>query len=66
MQETRRYQPAEIEALTHAVLTDGFCVLPQHFAPSVLETWREAFAPLLQQHIAQNRQRENRGAQRYM
>lgn len=65
MQETRRYQPAEIEALTHAVLTDGFCVLPQHFALSVLDAWREAFAPLLEQHIAQNSQRENRGVQRY-
>lgn len=62
---TRRYSDQEIEALTQAVLTDGFCILRGHFALEALEPWREAFKPLLEDHIQREGDLQNRGAARY-
>jgi len=60
-----RYTKAEIGAFVQAVLTDGFCVLPDHFDRSKLASWGEAFAPLLQRHVQQEGSLQNRGAERY-
>jgi ectoine hydroxylase-related dioxygenase (phytanoyl-CoA dioxygenase family) len=60
-----RYNYSEIEAFTEQALTDGFCVLPEHFSIDKLKLWREAFAPLLEKHIAREGHLQNRGAGRY-
>ncbi|HWT03768.1 MAG TPA: phytanoyl-CoA dioxygenase family protein [Pyrinomonadaceae bacterium] len=60
-----RYSQTEIESFTHAALTDGFCILPDHFPRATLERWREAFSPLLETHIAREGHLENRGPARY-
>lgn len=60
-----RYSQTEIEAFTQTVLTDGFCILREHFPRATLDVWREAFAPLLETHIAREGHLENRGPARY-
>ncbi len=60
-----RYSKSEIEAFTEEVLEDGFCILPGHFPRGVLDGWREAFAPLLEDHIAREGELQNRGPGRY-
>jgi ectoine hydroxylase-related dioxygenase (phytanoyl-CoA dioxygenase family) len=60
-----RYNEAEIEAFTRQVLSDGYCVLPEHFSSETLSVWREAFAPLLETHIAREGQLQNRGPGRF-
>ena len=60
-----RYTRAEIEQFTQSVLTDGFCLLREHFDPAKLGAWREAFAPLLEAHIAREGHLQNRGPGRY-
>ena len=60
-----RYSQTEIEAFTRAVLADGFCLLRGHFPRATLERWREAFAPLLETHIAREGHLKNRGPARY-
>jgi hypothetical protein len=60
-----RYTPQQREAFAQKALTDGYCVLPQHFSPSILNAWREAFAPLLEGHIAREGHLPNRGPKRY-
>ncbi|MDT5063089.1 MAG: hypothetical protein QOH63_3548 [Acidobacteriota bacterium] len=59
------YSNSEIKALAQAVLDDGFCVLPEHFSRETMAVWREAFAPLLAQHIEREGHRQNRGPARY-
>jgi hypothetical protein len=60
-----RYSQTEIEAFTHTVLTDGFCILRDHFGRATLEHWREAFTPLLERHIEREGHLKNRGPARY-
>ena len=48
---TTRYNKQRIESFAQSVLKDGHCVLPNHFSPATLKAWREAFAPLLEDHI---------------
>lgn len=60
-----RYNKAEIEQFTHQALTDSFCVLPGHFPREKMLRWREAFEPLLWEHIEREGQLQNRGANRY-
>jgi hypothetical protein len=60
-----RYTQAEHDCFAEAVLRDGFCVLPSHFPPETLTAWRTAFAPLLEEHIAREGHRRNRGTARY-
>jgi hypothetical protein len=60
-----RYSEAEREGLAGAVLADGFCVLPGHFDRALVESWREAFAPLLARHIEREGELRNRGPARY-
>ena len=61
----RRYTQAEIEAYTQQALTDGYCVLPEHFSKETLKTWNEAFTLLLEAHIAREGHLQNRGPGRY-
>lgn len=60
-----RYTPAELDGFAAAVRKDGFCVLPAHFAPAALVSWRQAFTPRLQAHIAREGHLQNRGPARY-
>lgn len=60
-----RYSAAEIENFAGAVLRDGFCILPGHFAKETLNAWRAAFTPLLEKHMAREGHLRNRGAARY-
>jgi hypothetical protein len=61
----RRYSEQEIESFTNSVLEDGYYVLRDHFSKETLSVWREAFAPLLEDHIAHEGQLQNRGPARY-
>ena len=60
-----RYRESEIEEFTQGVLSDGFCMLREHFAKETLRAWREAFTPLLDAHIAREGHLQNRGPGRY-
>ena len=62
---TKRYNHQQIESFAQAVLNDGYCVLPNHFSPVTLNSWREAFTPLLEDHIAREGKLRNRGSARY-
>jgi hypothetical protein len=61
----RRYSEAEIDALTKQVLDDSFCILRGHFSIDTLNRWRDAFAPLLETHIARQGHLFNRGPGRF-
>lgn len=60
-----RYAQHEIEQFTHAALTDGFCILPEHFSAEKLKVWYERFLPLLDRHIEREGELKNRGTARY-
>jgi ectoine hydroxylase-related dioxygenase (phytanoyl-CoA dioxygenase family) len=60
-----RYRQSEIESFAQEALSDGFCVLREHFPKGVLNNWREAFWPLLKDHLAREGHLQNRGAARY-
>jgi hypothetical protein len=55
------YNELEIKSFSQTVLNDGFCVLPNYFSPATLNAWREAFAPLLNNHIEREGNLQNRG-----
>ena len=60
-----RYDCTEIKQFAQSVITDGFCVLPEHFSPERLDHWRQSFLPLLERHIAHEGHLQNRGPSRY-
>jgi ectoine hydroxylase-related dioxygenase (phytanoyl-CoA dioxygenase family) len=60
-----RYSKSEIEQFTHEALTDGFCLLRQHFPREKMQRWLEVFLPLLETHIEREGELQNRGAARY-
>jgi ectoine hydroxylase-related dioxygenase (phytanoyl-CoA dioxygenase family) len=60
-----RYQQQEIERFTEEFHRDGFCLLRDHFPKEKIALWRERFAPLLEDHIAREGNRKNRGTERY-
>ena len=62
---TNRYNNQEIESFAQSVLKDGYCVVPNHFCPVTLNSWCEAFAPMLSDHIVREGKLQNRGAARY-
>lgn len=63
--KTDRYSKPGIESLTEAALRDGFCILRNHFSKAKIDEWREAFMPLLHEHIEREGQLRNRGPARY-
>jgi hypothetical protein len=65
LQMTRRYSDPQIQEFTQAALKDGFCILRDHFSLEVLEAWRAAFNPLLEDHIQREGTLQNRGSARY-
>jgi len=65
MMITHRYNKQQIESFAQSVLNDGHCVLPNHLSPATLNSWREAFAPLLEEHIEREGKLRNRGPNRY-
>ncbi|GAB4200835.1 MAG: hypothetical protein Fur006_52730 [Coleofasciculaceae cyanobacterium] len=62
---TNRCNNQQIESFAQAVLNDGHCVLPNHFSRATLNAWRNAFVPLLEEHIAREGKLRNRGPNRY-
>jgi len=60
-----RYNQPQLESFAKAVLRDGYCVLRDHFSPATLDTWRQAFTPLLEDHVAREGKLQNRGSARY-
>jgi ectoine hydroxylase-related dioxygenase (phytanoyl-CoA dioxygenase family) len=60
-----RYSQTEIESFVEETLREGYCVLRGHFPKDTLNRWYEAFAPLLEAHIAREGHLQNRGAERY-
>ncbi|MFN2532809.1 MAG: hypothetical protein ABR555_16080, partial [Pyrinomonadaceae bacterium] len=60
-----RYDHTQIKNFEELVITDGFCVLPEHFSPDTLHCWRQNFLPLLERHVAREGQLKNRGPSRY-
>jgi len=60
-----RYNQSQLESFAKAVLRDGYCVLRDHFSPATLDTWRQAFTPLLEDHVAREGKLQNRGSARY-
>lgn len=62
---TSRYSNQEIQAYTQAALKDGFCILRNHFPIEKIRAWNTAFTPLLEDHIANEGELQNRGSARY-
>lgn len=62
---TNRYNHQQIQSFAQSVLKDGYCVLPNHFSPAILNSWGEAFAPMLSDHINREGKLQNRGLNRY-
>ena len=62
---TARYDSTQIKQFAQSVISDGFCVLPEHFSREKLDHWRQTFLPLLEQHIAREGHLQNRGPLRY-
>lgn len=60
-----RYDRRQVESFTQTVMSEGFCILPEHFAKETLERWRQAFLPMLEEHIAREGDKQNRGPNRY-
>jgi ectoine hydroxylase-related dioxygenase (phytanoyl-CoA dioxygenase family) len=60
-----RYNQSEIEQFTHEALTEGLCILRNHFPAEKLHRWNEEFQPLLEANIEREGANENRGSHRY-
>ena len=60
-----RYNSTQIKQFAESVITEGFCVLPEHFSREKLDQWRQTFLPLLERHIAREGHLKNRGPSRY-
>jgi hypothetical protein len=60
-----RYTLSDVEDFAGAAKRDGFCVIPGLFPKDLLIAWRDAFAPLLEAHIAREGHLKNRGPERY-
>lgn len=65
LMKAMRYSQSEIEQFTHEALTDGLCILRNHFPAEKLRRWNDEFQPLLEAHVERERGMENRGANRY-
>lgn len=60
-----KYTSDEHTRFSDQLRAESFCILRDHIASDVLDAWRAAFAPLLQEHIRREGHRQNRGAGRY-
>lgn len=60
-----RYDAAQLDAFADAFRRDGHLTLKDHFPKQVLERWKQAFHPLLDEHIAREGHLMNRGSARY-
>jgi ectoine hydroxylase-related dioxygenase (phytanoyl-CoA dioxygenase family) len=60
-----RYDSTQIKQFAASVITDGFCVLPEHFSSEKVAQWRQSFLPLLERHISREGHLQNRGPSRY-
>ena len=60
-----RYPEPELQALASAFDRDGFVILRGHFDRARLAVWRQAFQPLLEDHVAREGHGQNRGAARH-
>jgi hypothetical protein len=60
-----RYQPDEIDRYVAEFHRDGFCILRNHYPVEKLRAWQAAFQPLLDNHLAIEGAKKNRGPARY-
>ena len=60
-----RYGSDRHDAFARDFNRDGLVLLRAHFDPDLLRRWRDAFRPLLAEHIAREPDSPNRGAQRF-
>src|SRR3954468_5983145 len=60
-----RLDQQQLDSHYQQVITDGFCVLRQHFSREKLQRWSNAFRPLLEKHIETQGDMQNRGSGRY-
>ena len=60
-----KYTQSQIEQFAEDAKRDGFCILRDHFPKEKLLKWKEAFLPLLEDHIRREGHLKNRGAKRY-
>lgn len=60
-----KYTTQQHAGFADRVRRESYCVLPTHIAPEIIAAWREAFAPLLLQHIEREGELQNRGPGRY-
>lgn len=60
-----KYTESQIEQFAEDAKRDGFCILRDHFPKEKLLKWKEAFLPLLEDHIRREGHLKNRGAKRY-
>ncbi len=60
-----RFDSATHNALADTFNRDGMVLLRGHFSRDTLLAWRAAFEPLLEAHLAREKDTPNRGAQRH-
>jgi hypothetical protein len=60
-----KYTSADRIRFAERLRAEGFCILQNHIAPSIIDAWRAAFGPLLERHIKRERHLQNRGPGRY-
>lgn len=60
-----RYSDSEHKRIAGEVLRDGFAIVRDFFPREKMETWRDAFLPLLDRHIEIEGHLKNRGPGRY-
>src|SRR3954468_8675014 len=60
-----RLDQQQLDSYYQQVISDGFCVLRQHFSREKLQCWSNAFRPLLEKHIETQGEMQNRGSGRY-
>ncbi len=60
-----RYTENELKSFVEDFNRDGFCVLREHFSKDKIDEWHKAFMPMLEDHIAREGHKQNRGSMRY-
>jgi ectoine hydroxylase-related dioxygenase (phytanoyl-CoA dioxygenase family) len=60
------FSNVSLDDLARKFNEEGYCVLPRHFERARIAAWRDAFEPLLQQHMqSEGKKKANRGNGRF-
>ena len=60
-----RYAPEQLDRFADEVRRESYCVLRHHLNRDLVRAWADAFAPLLDAHVATTADDPNRGPQRF-